>query len=217
MSDRSLLKKELLKQNWFGLLDKLQGNLSLSKTVFDELITAHTNSARYYHNLNHVWHLLTLANSIEAIAKYPSAIELAAWFHDYVYDPQAKDNEVKSAMYAEETLTKLNIDSNLIDLVKQIILSTQKHQPLLDSIDNLLFLDLDLSILGASGDRYWQYAADIRKEYSWLGDRDYQLGRKQVLTSFLARGRIYYTDYFYQRLEHQARDNLVKEIESLSG
>ena len=209
------MQEELLKRNWFGLLNKLQGNLSLTKTVFNELVTAHTNPARHYHNLNHIWHLLTLANSIEAQAEHLSAIKLAAWFHDYVYDPQAKDNEIKSAMYAEKTLTELNIDSNLIDLVVQIIISTQEHQPLLDSVDNLLFLDLDLSILGASGDRYWQYAQNIRKEYSWLSDRDYQQGRKRVLTSFLARARIYYTDYFYQRLEHQARNNLIEEIELL--
>ena len=206
-----------LKQSWFSLLNELDGDLLVGARIWKQLVTAHTNPDRHYHNLNHVWHLLTLANSVEAITENLSAIKLAAWFHDYVYDPQSQENEIKSAVYAEKTLTKLNIASDLINLVKQIILSTQKHKPLLDSIDNLLFLDLDLSILGASGDRYWQYAQNIRKEYSWLSDRNYQQGRKQVLSTFLARDRIYYTDYFYQRLESQARENLAREIELLCG
>ena len=202
-----------LKQDWFGLLNELQSDLSIGATVFEELIVAHTNASRYYHNSEHVRHLLTLAKSTEVIAENSSVIKLAAWFHDYVYDPQAQDNEIKSAVYAEETLTKLNVASDLINLVKQIIVSTQKHKPLSNSIDNLLFLDLDLSILGASGDRYLKYAQNIRKEYSWLSDRDYQLGRRRVLKGFLARNKIYYTNYFYWQLEQQARANLNQEIE----
>jgi len=202
-----------LKQNWFNLLNELEADLSISETIFRELIAAYTDVSRHYHDLDHVWHLLTLAESTEDIAEYPSAIKLAAWFHDYVYDSQAQDNEIKSAVYAEETLSRLNLDRDLTDLVKQIILSTQKHQPMLNSIDNLLFLDLDLSILGASGDRYFKYAQNIRKEYSWLRDRDYQMGRKRVLTNFLNRDKIYYTAYFNRKLEQQARANLAREIE----
>jgi len=236
-----------LKQKWFNLLNELEADLIIGKTVFQELVTAHTDESRHYHNLNHVWHLLTLADSVRDMAECLSAIELTAWFHDYVYNTQAKDNEIKSAIYATETLTRLNLDRKIIDLVIQIILSTQKHQPLINNTDNLLFLDLDLSILGAAGDRflnganapaspketlhpsgavslmgetpktalhrYLEYAQAIRKEYSWLSDRDYQQGRKQVLTNFLAREKIYYTDYFYQKLERQARANLAWEIE----
>lgn len=207
------MQKEL-KQCWFDLLQELQGDLLTGETIFTDLVTAHTNSARHYHNLDHVRHLLTLADSVKVMTQHLSAIQLAAWFHDCVYDFKARDNEIKSAIYAEKTLTQLNLNPYLVSSVKQIILSTQKHQPLLDSIDNLLFLDLDLSILGESGD-YWQYAANIRKEYGWLSDRDYQQGRKKVLTNFLNRERIYYTDRFYQQLESQARKNIAKEIELL--
>ena len=173
-----------LKREWFNLLNKLEADLTIGKTIFQELITAHTNVSRHYHNLDHVRHLLTLADSIREMAECFEAIELAAWFHDYVYDSQAQDNEIKSAIYATETLTRLNLDSDLIDLVKQIILSTQRHQPLLNTVDNLLFLDLDLSILGAAGDRYLKYAQAIRKEYSWLSDSRLSRGKKTSFNQF---------------------------------
>ncbi|MEL6928386.1 MAG: hypothetical protein AAFO95_07115, partial [Cyanobacteria bacterium J06600_6] len=120
-------------------------------------------------------------------------------------------------VYANQALTQLQLASGLVDSVEQIIISTQKHQPLIDGVDNRLFLDLDLAILGESGDRYWQYAQAIRKEYSWLSDRDYQQGRKRVLTSFLSRKNIYYTGYFARKLEQQARTNLRKEIRLLDS
>jgi len=210
--NRSKVKIESLKQKWFNLLNELEADCILGETIFIELAIAYTDESRYYHNLNHVGYLLELADSVRELAKLPT-IKLAAWFHDYVYDPQAQDNEIQSAVYATQTLTRLQLDPDLIESVRQIILSTQKHQPTIDSADNRLFLDLDLAILGESSDRYLKYAQAIRKEYSWLSDRDFQRGRKQVLTKFLAREKIYYTNHFYDRLEQQARANLAQEIE----
>jgi predicted metal-dependent HD superfamily phosphohydrolase len=201
-----------LKSNWFSLLAELNVERLLGNEVFADLIQTYYSPNRHYHNLHHIQHLLSLSKSI-AEGDRLSVIQLSAWFHDYIYDPKAKDNEIKSAIYAAETLLQLNIPPDIIQSVKQIILSTQKHQPLIDSADNLIFLDLDLAILGTKPNNYLKYAQAIRQEYSWLGDRDYQRGRKQVLTSFLARERIYYTDYFYQKLELTARENLVTEIE----
>ena len=205
-----------LNANWLNLLTELNVNLSEGEAVFKDLVTAHSDLTRHYHNLDHVEYLLRLA-SVQKTIESLAVIYLAAWFHDCIYDSQRKDNEIKSAVYAKETLTRLHIAPNIVRSVRQIVLSTQKHQPLTDRIDNLVFLDLDLAILGTSGDRYAEYATAIRKEYSWLSDRDYQQGRKQVLASFLAREKIYYTDYFYQNREQQARANLARERKLLCG
>lgn len=203
----------LLKSRWHSLLQNLQANSQLGEIIFVDLVNAYSHPARYYHNLEHIQHLLTLSEKVRDISDRFTVLQCSAWFHDYIYDSQAKDNEIKSAVYAEKILNALNVSPDITQLVKQIILSTQKHQPLITNIDNLIFLDIDLSILGTSTDKYLKYAQAIRKEYSWLSSRDYQQGRKQVLNKFLARDRIYYTDYFYQQLEVQARANLEAEIE----
>jgi predicted metal-dependent HD superfamily phosphohydrolase len=214
-SQQNTLLISQLRLSWFGLLEQLQVDPNLGETIFANLIKAYSGTARHYHNLHHLQHILNSLTEVrESISNFP-ALQLCAWFHDYIYDPQAVDNEMESAIAAEKILSRLRINFDTLRLVQQIILSTRKHEPFLEGTDNLIFLDVDLSILGTSADRYLAYSQAIRQEYSYLSDRDYQQGRKQVLTQFLARERIYYTDYFYQKLESTARKNLQTEINSL--
>ena len=204
-----------LRSHWFNLLQQLQIDPNLGESTFVNLVKAYSGTARHYHNLHHLQHILNSLSEVrELIVDFP-ALQLCAWFHDYIYDPQAIDNEMESAIAAERILSRLRINFDTIRLVQQIILSTRKHEPFLEETDNLIFLDVDLSILGSSSDQYLAYSQAIRQEYGHLSDRDYQEGRKQVLTQFLARERIYYTDYFYQRLESTARKNLQTEIDNL--
>ena len=153
---------------------------------------------------------------VKNIAHNTQILQLSAWFHDCIYNPQAKDNEVISAINAEKVLSKLNIDSEIIYITAQIIRSTQNHQPLIAGVDNLIFLDTDLAILGTTQKQYLQYARAIRQEYRHLGDRDYRQGRTKILTQFLVKPRIYYTDYFYYQLETTARNNIQTEIKLLN-
>jgi len=78
-----------------------------------------------------------------------------------------------------------------------------------------IFLDLDLAILGASSPEYDEYVAQIRKEYIHYSCEDYRAGRKAVLRGFLARQMLYFTDYFHQLYEIEARQNIQREIDSL--
>ena len=200
------------RSSWSNLLTTLQIDRASGEIIFNNLVAAYSDRDRHYHNLQHVQNLLDLLTEVKDSCQCFEGLQLTAWFHDYIYIPQAKDNELQSALYAENVLNKLNLDRDIIRSVKQIIISTQKHQPLMEGIDNLIFLDADLAILGATSDRYQKYAREIRKEYSYLSDRDYQQGRKRVLASFISKPRIYYTDYFYRKLEQQARDNIQTEF-----
>ena len=202
----------ILKSSWFSLLNELQLDRQLGKVIFDDLIDAYSNRTRHYHNLEHIEHLLNLLEEVKDLCECFFGLQLTAWFHDYIYIPQARDNEVQSASYAAKILNKLGLEPKITKLVTQIIISTQNHQPLIQSVDNLIFLDSDLAILGASPDKYNEYAQQIRKEYNYKSDRDYFIGRKQVLTKFLSRPKIYYTDYFYCKFEQQARKNIKAEL-----
>lgn len=206
----------LLKSSWCKLLTQFAVDEREASKIFSTLVEAYSVRERHYHNLNHIQHLLDLIEEASGISDRPLVLQFSAWFHDYIYEPQAKDNELKSAIFAEQTLKTLNLPLDLIQSVTQIILSTQKHQPLSDSIDNLIFLDIDLAILGASVTKYQQYAQAIRREYAWLSDRQYQQGRQKILTKFLTRKRIYYTDYFYQQFELAARANISAEVNTYS-
>lgn len=204
-----------LREDWFALLGTLEVDTNLGETIFANLINTYSNTARKYHNLEHIQHILHLLKEVKELVYCFPALQLCAWFHDYIYDPQTKDNELKSAIQATTILSKLNIDFEIIQLVKQIIISTQRHQPLINNLENLIFLDVDLAILGATPDRYQKYSQAIRKEYNHLSDHDYFQGRIKVLTKFLTRKRIYHTNHFRQQLELTARANLATEISTI--
>ena len=208
------MKLNFLRENWQSLLWQLDSQTDDNILFFEKLILEYSSFERHYHDLTHVQQLLKTLEEVKKSTNNFTAILLAVWFHDYVYNPQFKDNEIESAQFAVKFLRQLNAAENLVELVEKFIISTQQHQPLINDWDCMIFLDADLSILGASTEKYWQYAFDIRREYKHLGDRDYYQGRAKVLKNFLSRSRIYYTDYFYHKLEKQAIANMKMEIKS---
>lgn len=183
-------------------------------TYWNELETAYNLPERHYHNLEHIGHMLTLLDTVKADCADLLALQLAVFYHDMIYDAQRKDNEEQSAALARKRLTTLGFER--VEKVVDLILATQKHEGAEDSDTNYL-LDIDLSILGAEWPRYQAYAQQVREEYLIYPDEVYNPGRVQVLQHFLNTARIFKTDYFYHKLEEQARVNLSKEIAQLSG
>ena len=76
-----------------------------------------------------------------------------------------------------------------------------------------MLLDADLAVLGASGSVYQEYADNIRREYAWVADKEYRIGRRQVLTKLLAKSKIF---DLLNHLEEPARRNIVAEIARLA-
>ena len=187
----------------------------LINRVFELLVTAYTQPNRYYHNLNHIDRLLTTVAQFNHQLQAPMTVELAVWFHDYIYNSQASDNEAQSAKAARVLLISIGESTATIDRVQQLILATQGHQIDANDVDMCIFLDADLAILGADPAAYQAYQQAIRQEYSWVSDSAYQIGRIQVLESFLRRDRLYYTEVLFDRLESIARSNMQGEISQL--
>ncbi len=206
------------------MLQPFQVSPRFSQKVFLELVRAYSSVGRFYHTLEHIQLVLKVIEEIRrqsppqalGIINFP-AIQLAAWFHDVIYDSKFKDNEEKSAEYAAATLTRLGIPINTVKCVQNLILNTKTHQTPSTDIDSQVFLDADLAILGASELEYKTYAQGIRQEYAWVADELYRVGRRQVLQNFLQRKRIYFTPQLFVKLEARARLNLQAEIATLSS
>ncbi len=101
--------------------------------------------------------------------------------------------------------------------VRQLVLATQHHQADDADADAWLFLDLDLSVLGAAEDGYDAYSRAIRAEYDWVPDADYRAGRSKVLAGFLQRAWIYRTPALREAWEATARANLLRELNTLQA
>lgn len=206
---------ETLQLRW-DLLKPLHVETRLSNKVFLELVKAYSSQGRYYHTLEHIQQVLDRIAESQSNGINVLAIQLAAWFHDVIYNSLYKDNEERSAEYATEKLSEFNISNSTIIQVKKMILNTKNHQALPHDIDSQILIDADLAILGSSESEYRAYAQLIRQEYSWVADAEYREGRKRVLQNFLQREKIFLTKDMFSKLEVTARQNIQAEIAALS-
>ena len=206
-----------LKEEWNQLASKFTNDMNLVNELWIEIHKRYSSKNRYYHNLNHIYNMFQHMYKIEAKITELDEFKFSIWYHDIIYKSTSKDNEIQSALTASKILNTLNIDSKSIEKIKQMIISSHKHEVILDkNLDNAYFLDIDLSILGTTNDSYQDYIKSIRKEYKIYPDLLYNPGRKKVLKKFQQREHIFFTSYFIKNFEKQARLNLTSELLKLS-
>jgi predicted metal-dependent HD superfamily phosphohydrolase len=206
---------DILFFRWQQTLQFLGVEQVATEQVFAQLVKAYSTPSRHYHTLKHIDHVLNIIDILQIYTKDLAAVQLAAWFHDFVYDTQAQDNEERSADYANELLSSLGIPVSNIATVNRLILNTKNHQAAMDDDDSQVLLDADLAILAANSVQYWEYANAIRQEYAWVAEIDYIAGRRQVLEKFLQRQRIYFTPLMFEVAEQSTRLNIQAEIQML--
>jgi predicted metal-dependent HD superfamily phosphohydrolase len=209
--------RENLFLKWQEIFPDFRVDAKLILSSFLSIVQAYDSPQRYYHRLEHISQVLTTVTYLESYAVNLPAVKFAAWLHDVVYDTHTSDNEEKSAIFARELLTSLNIDGKTIKTVENLILATKQHECDSSNIDSQILLDADLMILAADEIEYQKYAKAIRQEYSWVAEADYIKGRKRVLQQFLLRPRIYQIFPIFEVAESIARKNIQTEIARYSA
>ncbi|MCU4638941.1 HD domain-containing protein [Acinetobacter courvalinii] len=203
-------------QQYLTRLEKLWCELhqhyhfSEPQKIFNKLIAAYSEKQRAYHTLQHLYECLVLLDSIRPDLSDANAVELALWFHDAIYDPQAKDNEMKSAELFEKYIAQ-DLSVEIVEKIKRWIIATQKHEAT-NELDLQFLLDIDLAILAASPERFEEYEQQIQQEYAWVESEIYSIKRKEVLAHFYQAEPLYQTEYFQQNFGQRARRNLRKVI-----
>lgn len=198
-----------------GLWRRL-GAEGASDAVFDKLSAAYGGPGRVYHTLDHVRDCLALLDQASLPAAESDPIEAAIWFHDTFYDSRSRDNEDRSAKWAEQTLSAAGVPSETVRRIAQLIRMTDHSSPPADTGGQLL-CDVDLAILGRDQAEFDEYQRRIREEYGWVSDPLYRAGRARVLSGFANRPRIYLTQSFRDRYEAAARANLRRALAALEG
>ena len=183
------------------------------KAVFAELSARYSEPHRAYHSLEHIAECLAWFDRLAHLAQRPSELELALFFHDLIYEPTRHDNEARSAERFEQLAHAAGIASAVRGRVSGLILVTTDHQA--QAGDAALLCDIDLAILGAPPGRFLQYEAAVRREYAFVQEPCYRIGRGSVLRSLLERWAIYRTDSMTRFLEAQARVNLQNALSLL--
>jgi len=180
-----------------------------------EVLQRYSEPHRRYHNCNHLADCLRILDSHIKEANDPLVVETALWFHDVIYIVGAKDNEERSANLARQLLDPLGVSAEFVNSVRAAILAT-KHQTAPPTGDARLVCDIDLSILGASPDRYTLYAEAIFAE-SRLSPDTFNPLRRAFLKAMLSRPRVFHTTIFRDEFEATARQNMSREYDDLSA
>jgi predicted metal-dependent HD superfamily phosphohydrolase len=204
------VQQHTLQQSWYVLSNELA--LNNTDDMQQHIIQHYAAAGRAYHNVQHLLECLQHFAQVRHLAEHPAEVALALWFHDVVYDPQAADNERKSADMALHFLHAQEVDTAVLKRVDALIMATRTHEA--STADQQLLVDIDLAILAAPAVRFAEYQQQIRQEYSFVAETLFQVKRAEVLAGFLQRPRIYQTAYFYQQLEKQARANLQHALKA---
>lgn len=191
----------------------------IDATLRRELSALYCAEGRHYHGLSHIEALLALAQDYRAGLSDPEAVDAAIWFHDAIYDSRKSDNEVQSAALANERLSGRAAPERLARITAMIEATATHEIPDLSDPaarrDAALFLDMDLSILGAEPGQFDAYERAVRLEYGWVEEQAWRSGRAAVLRKFLSRPQIFHSEELRSRFETKARANIARSLAAL--
>ncbi|MFF2192759.1 hypothetical protein [Streptomyces sp. NPDC058157] len=193
----------------------------------ERLLAAWAEPQRRYHTTAHLADVLARLDVLAPHAADPTAVELAAWFHDAVYRPDRSENEERSAALAERALAELGVGPARTAEVARLVRLTVTHDPAPGDTNGEALCDADLAVLagdpgdpgtGAPGnpDAYAAYAAAVRAEYAFVPDEAFRTGRAAVLRRLLDLPALFRTPYGAAHWEAPARRNLAAELAALT-
>jgi predicted metal-dependent HD superfamily phosphohydrolase len=178
-------------------------------------VEAWNEPQRVYHDYHHISKMIESLFDIER--RDPrvqhelerTVLHLAAWTHDIVYVPGAKDNEERSGDFAYKLIAPTSV--SIACRVQDIVLATKTHTS--DGGDLLCgyIIDADLRGLGTFQDTYRRNSDRVKAEYPGITDEQWFVGRSAFLEGFLKRDHFYFTEWGAP-CEAQARQNMENEL-----
>ena len=208
----------LLRERFVNFIKRCAPSYSpIADSLFNDLVSKHSEPHRAYHTLVHLYEIFQDFELIKQFLENPDTVEIGTFVHDDIYDVDpvlSKTNEQRSAIESRRIADRLELKEPFKTSVYNIVLVTDhnEHQP--KTTDEKFMVDLDLAILGKDDARYDRYEQEIRKEYSFVPAKTFYSIRKGILERFLARENIYYTEFFRNKYQAQARINLQRAIDS---
>lgn len=191
----------------------------LGQQTREEVRRRYSAPKRKYHTWEHVREMFRVLEHIDESLECLPAVILATVYHDIVYDPKRKDNELRSATVMRRMSKGMELF--WIERADALIMATADHRLPAGAEaagDAAHFLDMDLAILGSPAERYARYARDLRLEYDHMTTSQWAAGRKVVLQEFLRRlaaGELFNTSWAKQGLAGSAELNIRWELENL--
>lgn len=204
------------KQRFKSLWNRCQtgsGAGARADDVYEEVHAYYSEPGRHYHTPMHIEHCLRQFDLAAGKMDDADAVEMAIWFHDLVFDANARDNELQSARRFIE-LAGDSMAPEFKTKVYDLIMATAPPR-LPKTNDEKYMLDIDLSSFGLPWDDFVRDSTAVRKESPQLSDAEFFPGQRAFLESLVSRDHFYFTDFFRSRIEDTARKNIKRHLKSL--
>lgn len=203
---------------WFNIVEQFDGVPSAywAGNRFRQIIAAYSEKHRMYHTTIHLENMFRVMDFF-----YPDAsplIQLATFYHDFVYDPASATNEADSAVIMNHLLRDC-LPGKDIRAIARAIQMTAGHRLEECHPEDYPLLVADLSSLSNTNITMMSYQLDtsfIRSEYDFLSDEEWKQGRLAFIEDFLSRSNIFPAEDRFTEFETQARGNLSNEREDLT-
>ena len=176
--------------------------------VFDALDAAYREPHRRYHTVAHVEHCLHCFDLAADRMDEPDAVEMALWFHDAVYDVPTQGNELRSAeLFAARAGGRGS--ERFRSTVHRLIMVTEHREPPA-TLDESFIVDIDLSSFGLPWDEFLRDSLAVRAEFAMVPDAEFYPRHRKFTESLLARPHFCFTEFFRERHEARARENVER-------
>jgi predicted metal-dependent HD superfamily phosphohydrolase len=193
------------------------------EVIWEEIENAYSQEDRYFHSMRHVWEVVAMHKVATSEGLFDAIEEalLALVFHDIVYEPGISlDHELISSKLGRIITRALSADYDC-GLVERNILATTdrlwlRHLKRTPSKDECVIVDCDNAIWGSGEDRYDAYSNDLEQELLGDGSTRYVYSRRSWLLDRLKAPRLYLTDFFQDTLGRAAKENMTRELESIT-
>ena len=185
-----------------------------SEPVWTDLIRHYQGFDRHYHTMRHINHCLARLDLARRYLLSPDTVEMALWFHDVICVAGAQDNEQRSAEYFAQVASG-NFETSFTARVSELIISTM-HNANPRDYDERFLRDIDLSSFALPWEEFFRDSRAIRAEHAETPDDLYFTAKKKYLTAMLDRPAIYLTEFFHERFEAAARQNIRHTLEKIA-
>jgi predicted metal-dependent HD superfamily phosphohydrolase len=189
------------------------GARDAAEGVWHDVEMRYAEPHRHYHDLRHVAHCLRQLDLAADRIGQPDQVETAIWFHDAIVVPGRSDNEQRSAELFERLAGPVMDPAFVRGVVDLVLFTTHRSAPA--DPDHRIICDIDLSSFGSPWEGFLANSRAIEAEFP--GPREEYVRREiAFLESLLRRPRIFLTDFFRDRCEARARDNIRRFLAMLA-
>ena len=176
--------------------------------VFDELDALYREPHRRYHTVAHIDHCLHCFDLAADRMDEPDAVEMALWFHDAVYGVPTQGNEQRSAeLFAARAGARG--EERYRSKVHRLIMVTEHREPPA-TLDESFIVDIDLSSFGLPWEAFLRDSRAVREEFAAVPDAEFYPRHRKFTESLLARPHFCFTEFFRERHEARARENIER-------